>query len=127
LWDDSWDKEPEMTYEKVDGKTLGRSLQYSIIFKPKNKKEADKLADELNKVANRNEKNPDAKGAIEKSWFVPDIRSTGGRYDEYEKNYVNYKTIGNKDLMFLSKKPQQADGFNSSELYLNPELSEFIK
>ena len=127
LWDSTWDEEKEMQYDKVGDKKVGRSLQYALMFRPKSDEEANVLADKLNELANKHEKNPHASKAISNSWFVPDVRSTGGEYDEYEENYVNYKKSGTMDIMFLSKKKQDQDGFKSSKLFLNKELSQFIK
>ena len=122
IWDPTWDKESELTYEKVGDKTIARSMQYSIYFQPKNQQEADKIAEIIDKYANKTS-NPDK--AIQDSWFVPDVRSTGSKADAYQEKNINRKIVNGKAMMTLSK--QAIKGWETKKIWIQKELAEFIK
>ena len=122
IWDPTWDKESELTYEKVGDKTIARSMQYSIYFQPKNQQEADKIAEIIDKYANKTS-NPDK--AIQDSWFVPDVRSTGSKADAHQEKNINRKIVNGKAMMTLSK--QAIKGWETKKIWIQKELAEFIK
>lgn len=121
LWDDSWDEEDEVKIEKIGDKTVGRSLQYALVFQPGDKHEADRLAEFIEDNARAGQKD-----AIQHSWYVPDVRSTfEKKVDAHEKNVLNLRAVGDQEILILSKR--HLDGFEHHDLWLNPSLSEFIK
>ena len=122
LWDEKWDKEPELTYEHVGGKLVGRSHEYIIAFRPKDQKEAETVADFLESHAHRGKA-----GAVKHSWEVPDIRS-GGTADNFQSVSLNTKKVGKQEILILTKEADhKLDGYTSSQVFINPELAQFIK
>ena len=121
-WDRKWPEEAEIEYEQTGKTILGRSIQYAVVFAPEDKKQADKLVEFFERNARHGEDD-----AIAHSWEVPDIRSSFSEMvDEFEQNLLNTKRIGEHDLMVL-KKTDTLDGFETSRVWLNRELSRFIK
>lgn len=125
-WDQSWDQEPELSYENIGEKgelLVGRSVQYGIVFLPDSHAQAEAIADFI-----ANNAQAEAENAIEHSWLVPDVRACSEeRVETFEERYLNITTVRDQDLMLLTRQPVEDERFQSFELWLNPELAEFIK
>ncbi len=120
-WDSKWGEEPEIELEDGEDGQIGRSVQYVIAFKPTDKREADKLVKIFEKVAKHGQKE-----AIPHSWFVQDIRSSfKEKVDHFERKVLNIKRMGERELLLLRK--EAIDGFTAQNVWLNRDLSKFVK
>lgn len=124
LWEEGWDREAEMTYERLGDKLVGRSVEYAIVWMPETPAQADGLADIISDHARAGREQ-----AIEHSWQVPDVRARSGeRVDAYERRWLHVKNVRGDDIMFLSSDRGQEGGeWENFDVWLNPELAEFIK
>jgi len=120
-WDESWGKDPGVEVQKHGDQLIGKSLEYSIIFRPDSKEDAEKIAAWLNDKADANHE-----GAVEDSWYVPDVRQTGKEtIDKYEDAVVNMKQVGNQQLIVMTQETELG-GFEHLKLKTNSSLRQYF-
>ena len=120
-WDESWGEDPGVEVQKHGDQLIGKSLEYSIIFRPDSKEDAEKIAEWLNDKADANHE-----GAVEDSWYVPDVRQTGQEtVDKYEDAVVNMKEVGNQQLIVMTQETE-LEGFEHLKLKTNSSLRQYF-
>ena len=136
-WPDSWgEKDPvDLSEESVvkmnpeNGKKeryrIGKTAEYAIVFRCKDKKEAEKVNAFLNKRTVRTTE--EYKYSIKDSWWAPDIRSSSSEhYDELEERVANIKVLKKQGVITLSKKEIKKEGYTSNKVYVNKHLAKYI-
>jgi len=113
LWDDRWAGLPNMKYDKLGNRIVGRSVEYVISFMPDSLEQAMEVTRIIEDTADRS--------------HVPDIRMTGREpIMDYEENVLNIREAGGQKLLVLTK-GRHLQGFEHTSIYVNPELSKYIK
>lgn len=122
LWDDDWENDGNAKIEDIGGEKIARTVEYIISFMPKDKEESRKIIKVLEMFGKGTQKSK-----IKGAWDVPDIRVTGNEQIlDYEKTILNTKSVGGQKLMVLTKdKPME--GYKHKNVWLNPELAQFIQ
>jgi DNA repair protein RadC len=120
-WDESWGEDPGVEVQKHGDQLIGKSLEYSIIFRPDSKEDAEKIAEWLNDKADANHED-----AVDDSWYVPDVRQTGKEtVDKYEDAVVNMKQVGNQQLIVMTQETE-LEGFEHLNLKTNSGLRQYF-
>ena len=122
LWDDDWENDGNAKIDDIGGQKIARTVEYIISFMPKDKDEARKIIKVLEMYGKGTQKSK-----IKGAWDVPDIRVTGDEQIlDYEKTILNTKSVGGQKVLILTK-DKPLEGYKHKNIWLNPELAQFIK
>jgi len=121
-WDETWEGEPELSYEVIKECKIARSIEYALVIKLNTLIEIGIATSVIWVVANAN-----SADAIEHSWYTPDVRITGTDHlPNYQKCKVNFKKINANEMIILTVE-KQLQGFVVYPILINAELAYFIE
>jgi len=121
-WDETWEEEPELSYEVIKECKIARSIEYALVIKLNTLIEIGIATSVIWIVATAN-----SEDAIEHSWYTPDVRITGTHHlPNYQECKANFKKINAKEMITLTVK-RQLQGFTVYPILINTELAYFIE